>query len=88
MFAGSYEYARTLCRSVAEGTNIAEGDRAWMQYRVAICDRALGDRDAARMGLEIAERNADAALLAKIEKLRGMMDREIEAAALVAELLQ
>jgi hypothetical protein len=88
LLAGSYEHARTLYRSLADGTNIADGDRAWMQFRVAICDRVLGDRAAARMGLEIAERNADAALQAKIAKLREMMDREIEAAALVAELLR
>ena len=54
-------------------------------YGVAL--RILGDRDAARMGLEIAERNADADLRAKIERFRLMMDREIDAAALVAELL-
>jgi hypothetical protein len=59
-----------------------------MQFAVALCDRVLGDRDAARMGLEIAERNADSDLRAKIDKLRETMDREIEAAALVAELLR
>jgi hypothetical protein len=88
MFSGSYEHARTLFRSLAEGTNIADGDRAWMQFRVAVLDRVLGDRDAARMGLEIAEQHADAELRGKIANLRGMMDREIEAAALVAELLR
>jgi hypothetical protein len=87
MFGGSYEHARNLFRSLAEGSNIADGDRARMQFGVAICDRVLGDRDAARMGLEIAERNADADLRAKIERFRLMMDREIDAAALVAELL-
>jgi hypothetical protein len=54
---------------------------------VALCDRILGDRDAARMGLRIAERDADADLRAKIGKLRAAMDQEVEAAALVAELL-
>ena len=87
MFQGSYEHARTLYQSLAEGANIADGDRARMQYNVALCDRLLGDRDAARMGLEIAESNADADLRAKIGKFRTTMDREIEAAALVAELL-
>jgi len=87
MFVGSYEYARTLFRSLAEGHNIAAGDRARMQFDVVLCDRLLGDRDAARMGLEIAEQDADADLHAKINKLRAVMDREVEAAALVAELL-
>jgi hypothetical protein len=87
MFQGSYEQARTLFRSLAEGTNIADGDRARMQFNVALCDRILGNRDAARGALEIAERNADADLRAKIDKVRAIMDREIEAAALVAELL-
>ena len=87
MFVGSYDYAWTLYRSLAEGHNIAAGDRARMQFDVALCDRLLGDRDAARMGLEIAEQDADADLQAKINKLRAVMDREVEAAALVAELL-
>jgi hypothetical protein len=39
------------------------------------------------MGLEIAKQDADADLQAKINKLRAVMDREVEAAALVAELL-
>ena len=87
LFNGSYDYARTLYRSLAEGANIADNDRARMQFMVAVCDRVLGDRDAARMSLEIAERHADADLQAKIDRLRGTMDREVEAAALVAELL-
>lgn len=87
MMSGSYDHARTLYRSLAEGAHIADGDRARMQYNVALCDRVLGDSGAARMGLEIAERNADADLRAKIDKLREVMDREIDAAALVADLL-
>jgi hypothetical protein len=87
MFANSFDHARTLYQSLADGANISDDVRARMQFNVAICDRILGDRDAARMGLEIAERNADADLRGKIDKLRATMDREIEAAALVAELL-
>jgi hypothetical protein len=87
MYSNSFEHARTLFRSLAEGKNIADGDRARMQFNVALCDRILGDRDAARIGLEIAERHPDADLRVKIDKLRTTMDREIEAAALVAELL-
>jgi hypothetical protein len=87
MFANSFEHARNLYQSLADGPNISDDLRARMQFNVAICDRILGDRDAARMGLEIAERNADADLRVKIDKLRATMDREIEAAALVAELL-
>ena len=37
--------------------------------------------------LEIAERNADADPHVKIDRLRATMDREIEAAARVAEVL-
>jgi hypothetical protein len=44
------------------------------------------DRDAAPIGFEIAERNAD--LHVKIDRLRATMDREIEAAALVAEVVR
>jgi hypothetical protein len=46
-----------------------------------------GRTSAARLGLRIAECNADADLRAKIDKLRAAMDQEVEVAALVAELL-
>jgi hypothetical protein len=84
---GSFDYARTLFQSLAEGHNIADDERSRMMFNVALCDRLLGDRDAARMALEIAERGADSDLRAKIDKLRSIMDQEVEAAALVAELL-